>query len=99
MDFEGFDWDEGNTDKCKRHGVPVQEVEDFLTNGPFITPDPFATERRYRAVGRTAAGRPLFVVFTWRVIFGERLLRPISARYMHSKEIEAYEQQKEVPRI
>ncbi|HEY1863034.1 MAG TPA: BrnT family toxin [Roseiarcus sp.] len=49
-------------------------------------------ERRLKAIGRTSAGRHAFIVFTWR---GERagsaLLRPISARYMHKREVEAYE--------
>jgi uncharacterized DUF497 family protein len=39
----------------------------------------------------------MFVVFTLRVKRGETLIRPISARYMHGKEIEGYE--KESPDI
>jgi hypothetical protein len=38
-------------------------------------------------------GRPLFVVFTIRVRGRQRFIRPISARYMHAKEIESYEAQ------
>ncbi len=43
------------------------------------------------AIGRTGRGRAIFVVFTFRVRAGKRLIRPLSARYMHSKEIESYE--------
>ena len=49
------------------------------------------------AVGRTSTGRPLFVAFTMRMKNRRRLIRPVTARYMHAKEIEAYE--KRVPRL
>lgn len=41
-----------------------------------------------------ADGRHIFVVFTLRDRGADRLIRPISARYMHRKEIEHYEEQK-----
>jgi uncharacterized DUF497 family protein len=47
-----------------------------------------------RAIGKTAAGRYVFVVFMLREIAGSTKLRPISARYMHQKEIIHYESQK-----
>jgi hypothetical protein len=37
------------------------------------------------------AGRPLFVAFTLRTRDNRQLIRPISARFMHAKEIAAYE--------
>jgi uncharacterized protein len=43
------------------------------------------------AVGRTLAGRALFVAFTFRMKGEAVFIRPVSARYMHRKEIEAYE--------
>ncbi len=43
------------------------------------------------AVGRDSRGRAVFVVFTIRVRDGRRLLRPLTARYMHKAEIEGYE--------
>ncbi len=60
---------------------------------PRIAPDPVhsAAEDRLLAVGRTAAGRPLFVAFTLRRKAEALFIRPVSARYMHKKEIEAYE--------
>lgn len=46
-----------------------------------------------RAIGKTLAGRYVFLVFMERVIDGKTWLRPISARYMHQKEIDHYEKQ------
>ncbi len=43
------------------------------------------------AVGRDSRGRAVFIVFTIRVRHGRRLIRPLSARYMHRTEIEGYE--------
>ena len=48
-------------------------------------------EQRFRAIGRTRAGRAVFVVFTLRHIEGGVLIRPISARSMHTKEVQDYE--------
>ncbi len=54
-------------------------------------PDPHPDEPRMRAIGKTAAGRYVFVVFMLRKINQQTRLRPISARYMHQKEIAHYE--------
>ncbi|HKI13807.1 MAG TPA: BrnT family toxin [Roseiarcus sp.] len=49
-------------------------------------------ERRLKAIGTTPEGRHAFIVFTWRSERdGAALLRPISARFMHRKEVESYE--------
>ena len=89
----GFDWDAGNLAKCRKHGVSVEEVELLFEGSPRIAPDlkHSASEDRFLAVGRTAVGRGLFVVFMFRMVDGSMRLRPISARYMHKKEIDAYE--------
>jgi uncharacterized DUF497 family protein len=92
MEFDGFDWDRGNSTKCQKHGVSRAEIESLFFGKPIVGPDPYPAERRFRAAGRTAKGRALFVVFTWRTHDGEDRVRPISARYMHGKEIEAYEE-------
>ncbi|MDA8049519.1 MAG: BrnT family toxin [Rhodospirillales bacterium] len=91
--YAEFDWDEANLGKCHRHGITAAEIEDLLRANPRIAPDPkhSATEQRFIAVGRNAAGRPVFVAFTTRRIAGRLLVRPISARYMHAKEIARYE--------
>lgn len=44
-----------------------------------------------RAMGRAGSGRYVFIVYTERYNDGELKIRPISARYMHSKEIQYYE--------
>ncbi len=54
--------------------------------------DPYPGEPRMRAIGRTEAGRYVFLVFMFRTISNQTRLRPISARYMHQKEIDHYEQ-------
>ena len=89
----GFDWDEGNRAKCLKHGVSIAEIEALLRSEPHVAPDPrhSAAEDRFIAVGRNAQGRALFVCFTFRTRDGKRLIRPVSARYMHKKEAETYE--------
>jgi uncharacterized DUF497 family protein len=89
----GFDWDEGNLEKCQKHGVSIGEIEALLSSDPGIAPDPGHSEQedRFIAVGRNAAGRPIFVAFTFRIKADQRLIRPVSARYMHGREIAGYE--------
>ena len=95
MDFDGFDWDSGNRDKCRKHGVSPVEIEDLFANTPNVGRDAAHStiERRFYAIGRTTAGRHLFVVFTWRHRGKTRFLRPISARYMHHKEVQSHEEE------
>lgn len=93
MKFAGFDWDDGNWPKCGKHGVSREEIEQVLLGAPAVLDDPHPGEPRTKAIGRTQAGRYVFLVFTLREIDGESLLRPISARYMHQKEIDRYEGQ------
>ena len=89
----GLDWDTGNWEKCQTHGVSIAEIEAVLRGDPQIAPAPrrSLTEERFIAVGRTPGGRALFIAFTLRTRDEARLVRPISARYMHAKEIERYE--------
>ena len=91
----GFDWDAGNSAKCRKHGVSIWEVEELFEGSPQVSPDieHSANEDRLLAVGRTATGRALFVVFMIRMVDGTFRIRPISARYMHGKEIDAYEKE------
>jgi len=91
--IDGFDWDDGNREKCRKHGVPSSEIERVLKNSPRVAPDitHSTLEERFIAVGRTSRGRPVFVAFTVRTKEGHRLIRPVTARYMHKKEIAAYE--------
>ena len=86
-----FDWDDGNAEKCAKHGLTRDEIEYALLHGARVAPDAkhSVAEQRFIAVGRTAGGRLVFVAFCWR---GAKL-RPISARYMHAKEARRYEAQ------
>ena len=95
MIVDGFDWDAGNEAKCGKHGVSIADIEHVLSHGPRVAPDQAhsGTEVRFIGVGRTRDGRPLFVAFTVRRRDGAVLIRPISARYMHHREIERYEKE------
>jgi hypothetical protein len=95
----GFDWDKGNRTKCEKHGVSIVEIENLFAHGPRVAPDPkhSADEDRLIAAGRTSAGRPIFVAFTIRTKNKLRLIRPVTARFMHVKEIAAYEEESSTP--
>lgn len=84
-----FDWDVGNRAKCLKHGLSIEEIEHALAHGAQVLPDldHSETEERFVAVSRTAQGRPVFISFCRR---GERM-RPISARYMHAREVARYD--------
>ena len=89
MIFSGFQWDKGNRAKCQKHGVSLETVEGLFSSGVIILPDAghSLNETRYRAIGKDTDRRSVFIVFTIR---GDEI-RPISARYMHQKEVESYE--------
>ncbi len=73
----------------------IREIENALASETLVViPDTKHSkdEGRYFAVCRTAQGRDLFVGFTFRMIAGRKLLRPVTARYMHRKEVKRYEQ-------
>lgn len=95
MEFDGFDWDDGNRDKCQKHKVPIVEIESLFQGSPLVGPDirHSSEEQRFRAVGLTANRRYLFVVFTLRQKDEMLLIRPISARYMHKKEVSSHEKE------
>lgn len=86
-----FDWDEFNEPKCTAR-VPKDEIEALFANrSAVISRDPTTREERYRAAARNRNGRPLFIVFTMRLIGGEWRIRPVSARYAHEKEARKWE--------
>lgn len=89
-DVEGFQWDEGNSQKnWARHKVIQVEAEQVFLNRPLVVA-PLVRENlreiRYFALGKTDAGRLLTIVFTLR----DRLIRVISARLMSRSERKAY---------
>ena len=95
MEFSGFDWDDGNRSKCRQHGVSSHTIEGLFAGPVAILPDAehSEAEHRFRAIGRTQQGRAVFVVFTLRRRGDKSLIRPISARFMHDKEVKSYEAQ------
>ncbi len=97
MEVEGleFDWDEGNRAKCEKHGLSAQDIESLFQKSISVFPDPEHSdeEQRFIGIGTTDKRRSVFVVFTLRTRNGTALIRPISARYMHKKEIDHYEKE------
>ena len=95
LQFDGFDWDRGNRAKCQKHGLSIALIESLFARPLAILPSAADSqdERRFCAVGQTGNGRRVFLVFTLRRKGDMQLIRPISARYMHKKEIESYEKE------
>ena len=84
--LEGFQWDEGNSEKTwVRHKVSQAECEQLFLNRPVVVTfdeDHSKLERRFVALGHADSGRQLSVVFTVR----GSLLRVISGRPMSRRE-------------
>jgi len=77
----GFDWDAGNEKNWTKHAVRFTECEEVFHRAPLVAPALAPTavdEERFIALGRTALGRLLSIVFTFR---GDRI-RVISSRDM-----------------
>lgn len=97
---DGFNWDDGNREKCLKHGVTVEEIESAFQGGTLrVFPDPAhsASEARFLGIGLSASGRHVLVAYTYRELEKRRFIRPISARFMHAKEIKHYETQSQDP--
>jgi uncharacterized protein len=88
----GFEWDAGNHNKNQqKHSVSQGECEQVFFNKPLLIYKDMKhsnSEERLYLLGRTEAGRPLFIAFTIR----NQLIRVISARDMSKKERKIYEQ-------
>ena len=88
---KGFDWDEWNTEKIwEKHQVNRAECEQVFFNQPFVVTEDIAhslEEARFYVLGKTDAGRALFLVFTIR----DELIRVITARDMSRKERRIYQ--------
>lgn len=95
MKIDGFDWDSGNLMKNEaKHGLTRDAIEAFFGGKVGVAPDPkhSTAEDRFLAIGRGPSGKPMIVAFTFRTRDGSKLIRPISARFMHAKEARKYEQ-------
>ena len=91
---KGFDWDQGNSRKSvDKHEVGQSESEQVFFNGLILVladEKHSRIEARYHALGRTDDDRKLHITFTLRL--DGTLIRVISARDMHRKERQVYEQ-------
>jgi hypothetical protein len=87
----GFEWDAGNEAKsAQKYSVERSEAEEVFLNQPLVLLDDAAHSRdepRYRAFGKTKAGRWLQVSYTIR----GNLIRVISARPMNRRERKVFE--------
>jgi len=87
---EGFDWDQGNISKNReKHNVTPAQCEEIFFNMPLVVQmaeQHSTSEKRYFALGKTDADRPLFIAFAIR---GKKI-RVISARDMSRKERKVY---------
>ncbi len=93
---DGFDWDAGNRVKCQKHGLSIEQIEHVVSHAETLNVRDIknsAGETRFIAIGRTPEGRFAFVAFTYRTRDSRILLGPISARYMHGKQIRRYEKE------
>lgn len=93
LKIDGFDWDEGNLNKIERkHGISRELIEALFRRKHWVELDlkHSKLEERYLAIGTDPSGRPMLVVFTFRLRFDSAFIRPISARYMHEKEVQKY---------
>ena len=90
MEDVEFEWDQHNVEKnWKKHQVEFTECEEvFFGEGLKLLPDEHhsVSEKRFLALGKTKAGRHLFVVFTER----RGKIRVISARDMDRRERKDY---------
>src|SRR5271157_5902775 len=84
--LEGFQWDEGNSEKTRvRHEVAQAECEQPFLNRPIVVTFDHGhskLERRFVALGYADSGRQLTVVFNIR----GSLLRVISGRPMSRRD-------------
>ena len=62
MEFDGFDWDWGNREKCQKHGVSLSEIESVFARPVIILPDKenLQDERRFRRLSAAETGGDFF---------------------------------------
>jgi len=86
---EGFEWDQGNNRKSvEKHDLSQAEAEQVFFNEPLLIVEDVSHssyEIRLHGLGQTDAGRLPHVSFTLRS--NGKLIRVISARTMHRKEL------------
>jgi uncharacterized DUF497 family protein len=93
LHIAGIEWDDGNQQKCQKHGLTIAEIEAFLLGDDHRIQADFKhsgdAEQRFIAFGKVD-GRWVYIAFTLRAKQTGIMIRPISARYMREKEAEYY---------
>lgn len=85
-----FEWDEGNNQKPKKHGLTLEETEEaFFDENKIIFSDwkHSTAEQRITLLGKTKKGRLLNITYTIR----GSTIRVITARPINKKEVKLYE--------
>lgn len=85
-----FEWDKGNSEKPKKHGLTQEETEEaFLDEGKVIFGDwqHSVSEPKITLLGKTNKGRLLNITYTLR---GSKI-RVVTARPINKKEVHLYE--------
>lgn len=85
-----FDWDGGNRDKPKKHGITIEEAEEaFFDDNKVVFSDweHSTKEKRFTLLGKTRKERLLNITYTIR----KKKIRIITARDINRREVRLYE--------
>jgi|SRR3989304_4719957 len=85
-----FEWDKGNREKPKKHGLTPEESEEaFFDDNKVVFGDwrHSTAEQRITLLGKTKKGRLLNITYTVR----KNKIRIITARPINRKEVPLYE--------
>ena len=85
-----FEWDKGNSEKPKKHGLTLEETEEAFFDENKIVFDDWkhsGIEQRITLLGKTKKNRLLNITYAVR---GDKI-RVITARIINKKEVELYE--------
>ncbi len=85
-----FEWDKGNSEKPKKHGLTPEETEEaFFDDNKVVFRDwgHSITEHRITLLGKTKMGKLLNITYTVR----KNKIRIITARPINGKEVSLYE--------
>lgn len=85
-----FQWDAGNNEKPKKHGLKLEETEEvFFDSNKVIFADwkHSGAEKRFTLLGKTKKGKILNVTYVLR----KNKIRVVTARSINKKEVDLYE--------
>lgn len=86
-----FQWDKGNNDKPKKHGLTLGETEEAFSDKNKVIFEDWkhsGTEQRVTLLGKTQRGKLLNITYTIR----KNKIRIITARSINKKEVKLYEE-------